>query len=75
LLKFKNDYSNRDLVDILQDVKLNKPEIRRILAEFEELGYYLEMDDIDLVSYRDLKEDDGLYEREFLNMLKTIEKN
>ena len=46
-----------------------KTQIRKLISEFEEIGYFLEMDDLELVSLKDLEASDGLYERNFVKML------
>lgn len=67
--KFKDDYSNRDMVKVLSNMGFNKIEIRKLISEFEEIGYFLEMDDLELVSLKELQTPDGLYERNFVKML------
>lgn len=67
--KFKDDYSSRDLEKVLDNMGFRKTQIRKLISEFEEIGYFLEMDDLDLVSLKDLQSADGLYERNFVKML------
>jgi 8-oxo-dGTP pyrophosphatase MutT (NUDIX family) len=67
--KFKDDYSNKDFEKILLNMGFGKTQIRKLISEFEEIGYFLEMDDLELVSLKDLEASDGLYERNFVKML------
>ena len=67
--KFKDDYSNRDMVKVLGNMGFGKTEIRKLITEFEDIGYFLEMDDLELVSLKDLQSDNGLYERNFVKIL------
>jgi len=75
LLKFKilserkSNTANSELEKILESRELTKKDIGKILKELEEIGYYLEMDDLELVTLDRLKMEDGLYERDFVNML------
>jgi 8-oxo-dGTP pyrophosphatase MutT (NUDIX family) len=69
LIKYKQDYSNVELETILHTLGFSKSEIKRLIKEFEDIGYYLEMDDLDVVSLRDINALDGLYERNLVNML------
>lgn len=70
ILKYKDDYDDKELSKILEKWKLNKRDIRYLKNKFEELGYYLEMDDLDLVPLEKLRERYGLYERNFVEMLR-----
>jgi 8-oxo-dGTP pyrophosphatase MutT (NUDIX family) len=67
--KFKDDYSNKDFEKVLSNIGFGKTQIRKLISEFEEIGYFLEMDDLELVSLKDLEASDGLYERNFVKML------
>jgi 8-oxo-dGTP pyrophosphatase MutT (NUDIX family) len=67
--KFKDDYSNKDLNVVLNNMGFNKIQIRKLISEFEEIGYFLEMDDLELVGLKDLQEANGLFERNFVKML------
>lgn len=72
MLKFKDDYS--ELEKILKSREFTKPEIRRIVNEFEEIGYYLEMDDLDVVSFDELSQPDGLYEKDIIRLIQPESK-
>jgi hypothetical protein len=67
--KFKDDYSNMNLEKVLNNMGFEKTQIRNLISEFQEIGYFLEMDDLDIVSLKDLQASDGLYERNFVKML------
>jgi 8-oxo-dGTP pyrophosphatase MutT (NUDIX family) len=67
--KFKDDYSNKDFEKVLSNMGFGKTQIRKLISEFEEIGYFFEMDDLELVSLKDLEASDGLYERNFVKML------
>jgi 8-oxo-dGTP pyrophosphatase MutT (NUDIX family) len=67
--KFKDDYANKDFKKVLSNMGFGKTQIRKLISEFEEIGYFLEMDDLELVSLKDLQATDGLYERNFVKML------
>jgi len=58
-----------NLEKVLNNMGFEKTQIRNLISEFQEIGYFLEMDDLDIVSLKDLQASDGLYERNFVKML------
>jgi hypothetical protein len=62
ILKFKDNYDSSVLKNILRNMGFTKSQINQLIGEFETLGYYLEMDDLDLATYDELKSKYGLYE-------------
>ena len=68
VLRFKNDWTNTKFNNLLSNHGFTKTKINELIQELKELGYYLEMDNLELVSAQDLKSSNGIYERDILNI-------
>jgi uncharacterized protein YcgL (UPF0745 family) len=72
IFKYKFDFDNKSFTNILKQKGLERNDIRKIIEVLKELSYYLEMDDLDLVSLNELQAHDGLYERDLVKIIRKI---
>lgn len=74
IFRYKDNFYNKSLISILRKRGLDKSEIVSILDKLTELSYYLEMDDLELVTKEELIASDGLYEKDLSKIIQKLNK-
>jgi len=74
IFRYKDNFYNQSFISILRKRGLDKSKIVSILDKLTELSYYLEMDDLELVTKDELIAFDGLYEKDLSKIIQKLNK-
>jgi hypothetical protein len=74
IFKYKDNFYNKSFIRILQSKNIDNKNIKSIIDKLTDLSYYLEIDDLDLASLKQLEAPDGLYERSLVDILRKKNK-